>query len=225
MNAKRKADVKLPFGRAYIFIFLLVVAVPVFDIIGLRATPNMIGIERISMSALVSLFVLPLILLGYYSLKGYNLFSLRWLSIVLPLFGLYPFAYTTIFPLSVLLLGAMYGGMVIPFYTSKRLKSVSRWAIVVLSIASLLGSVFQAKLIVAGLLLIITTSYFLRDKIPLLYLVSYTTVWTLANVNTGIISTRAAISLPLGIIFGIAVFAMAHRVHQTLTELESSKAK
>ncbi|WP_167769501.1 hypothetical protein, partial [Thermococcus sp. GR7] len=98
------------------------------------------------------------------------------------------------------------------------------WVIVIFSIISLLGSVSQANLLVAGLLLIITTSYFLRDKIPLLYLVSYTTVWTLANVNADIISTREAISMPLGIIFGIAVFVMVHRVHQTLTELESSKA-
>lgn len=207
---------ELPILGGLLLSFPLLIVVGMADFI-LSSPVN--SIDKIAMSIVFSFFGLPFFLLGYHISK--DQITLKcWFLLIWVLFGFYPFIWVTRFPYSILIITLVILGFMPPARSPRvepyyKKPSTFSLIVLVLSIISFLGTVFQSKLIFVGFLVILILNYFLWGKIPIQYLASYVTVWTLANMSVGTIFTERGILLS-GAVFGLIAFIMIQRIYRDL---------
>jgi hypothetical protein len=218
-----KSTSELPILSGLLLSFPLLVVAGRADFLFSLPRNNM---DAIIAGVVFSLFTLPFFLLGYYLSKE-KVFAKHWFILIWVSFGFYPFIWVSRLLYSVLIVVLMFLGLTPPARTPqaeawyREHRNIFDWIIIIFSILSLLVGVSQAKLVIAGILTIICLDFVLRGRNSFQYLVSYTIVWTLANVNAGgAIGMWGVIFLALGILFGIIVFVMLHRAQGEATRLD-----
>jgi len=205
----------------------LLLSFPFLMVVGMAhliLSPSVNSMDKIVIGSVFSLFGLPFFLLGYYISKDKTTLK-HWFLLIWVLFGFYPFIWAARSPYSILIAILLTMGFMPParspraeaYYTQPSIFSLM---MLVLSIISILGTVSQSKLIFAGFLVVLLLNCLLWGKIPSQYLVSYVTIWTLANMNAETIFTQGIIFLLSGVVFGIVTFIMIRKIYRELEVIE-----
>ena len=172
------------------------------------------GEDGVAAGILFAMASLPFLVIGYRFAREKE--DLMFVHAVLPILGLYPFAYATKSPFSWILAGLI---ILIPALSARYYRSKDKQTnsiVFALSLLACLG-IPNKSLIAIGLILLSLAFYTFREKLELQYIVSYVILWVFVNQ----VYKVDYLVLSMGFFFGFAVFVMIHYASRMTKVLEN----
>lgn len=172
------------------------------------------GEDGVAAGTLFAMASLPFLIIGYRFARKKE--DLTFVHAVLPILGLYPFAYAVKSPFSWILAGFI---ILIPALSARyyRPKDEQTNSIVfALSLLACLG-IPNKSFIAIGLILLSLIFYTFREKLELQYIASYVILWVFVNQAYKV----DYLVFSMGLFFGFTVFVMIHYAGRMIEVLEN----